>query len=445
LTEYRELVARWRELAPDVAIQIPPNLNPFWRELLPEVDDLGGISSEGDLINPTSPWSQIDHYREAAQACGRDLIERLPVYPKFIHPDWQSTNLWPKLKPISHVKPRPIWDLPTEELQQAAAALNTELNGHIVTYVVNRNANFTNICNIGCAFCGFQRRASDTEAYTRTAQEIIARLELSPDITEVCMQGGINPALPFAFYRDLLVTIKTWRPDLHIHAFSPMEIESLRVKTGWSCEKVLAELQAAGLGSIPGTAAEILVDDVRHRISSRKLGTQQWHHIIRTAHRLGLRSSATVMYGHVETWEHLRTHFEILRSIQEETGGFTEFVPLQFVPFENPLGHDIRPDPRSVEAKTARLYPLARLYFGSLIPHLQTSWVKLGLAQATETLSWGCDDFGGTLMEESITRASGGQHGESLTAVEIEAAVLATGKTPRQRTTLYQTVEHVLV
>jgi CofH subfamily radical SAM domain protein len=215
-----------------------------------------------------------------------------------------------------------------------------------------------------------------------------------------------------------------------------MELFFMHKKSGLSYEHVLQELFQAGLNSIPGTAAEILQDDVRRQIASRKLGTEAWIEIIRTAHRVGLRSTATVMYGHLETWDHLRVHFETLKRIQEETGGFTEFIPLQFVQHENPLGHRIRPDPQAVEKKSRRLYPLARLFFGKTLPHLQTSWVKRGVAGAVERLTV-CDDFGGTLYEESITRSSGGQHGEYLSPGQIETAIRSAGKQPRQRTTFY--------
>jgi FO synthase len=438
LEEYFELIAHWRKAAPDVAIQIPPNLNPFWKELLPYIDDLGGISNEGDEVNPDTPWERVERYRDAAEQCGRKLQERLPVYERFQTKDWLDKSL-----PISnftfHISHSDeLWDWPLEKLREEADALNQEINGDVVSYVVNRNANFTNVCNVGCAFCGFQRKRADADAYTRTPEEVVERVASTPHVSEVCMQGGIHPDLPFSYYLELVRALKAWKPSVHLHAFSPMEIHSLHEKTGWSYEKILSELRDAGLNTIPGTAAEILDDDVRARISSRKLNSGQWIEIIRTAHRVGLRSTATVMFGHVETWDHLRAHFETLRRIQDETGGFTELVPLMFIPHENPLGHDIRPDPVAVAQKAERLYPLARLYFGRLLPNLQTSWVKLGDRVAVESLHWGCNDFGGTLYEESITRSSGGQHGEARTPDQIEALIRSAGKIPRERTTLYQ-------
>jgi FO synthase len=443
LAEFLELIAHWRELAPDVAVQIPPNINPHWPDLLPYIHDLGGISADGDLINPENPWTHLSEYRQAAAAAGRELKERLPIYDRFRNQEWLAPTLHvhalPPRRLPSTRRPLSPWQLPLPELQAAATALNYRLHGNRVTYVINRNANFTNVCNVGCSFCGFQRKASDADAYTRTPAEIIARLDLSPEITEVCLQGGISPALGFDYYLALIRALRAWRPEIHLHAFSPMEIESLHVKTGFSYEKILSQLQEAGLNTLPGTAAEILLDDVRQAISSRKLGAAAWQEIIRTAHRLGLKSTSTIMYGHLETWDHIRRHCELLRAIQEDTGGFTEFIPLEFIPHENPLGHRIRPDLNEVHAKRERLYPAARLFFGALIPHLQTSWVKLGPSGAAALLDV-CDDFGGTLYEESITRASGGTHGQYLSVPEIHQAILSVDKEPVQRTTLYAAV-----
>jgi FO synthase len=448
--DYLELIARWREWAPQVPIQIPPNIHPFWRELLPFVDDLGGISPEGDVVNPRHPWAPVETYAAAAQECGRALSKRLPVYPRFLAAPEQwldpaVVSVVARHHPASLPAPVPrrfrptddLWSRPTDELRQAADALNRRLHGATVTYVVNRNANFTNICHVGCAFCGFQRRAADADAYIRSPEEVVTRLAESPEITEVCIQGGIHPGLGLDAYTELLKAIRRWKPDIHIHAFSPMEIESLRRKTGRDLEWVLGRLRDCGLDTIPGTAAEILDDEIRSRISSRKLGSSAWVEIIRTAHRMGIRSTATVMYGHVETWDHLRAHFELLLRIQEETGGFTELVPLQFVPYENPLGRHIRPDPEDVRIKTERLYPLARLFFGATLPNLQTSWVKLGPQMAVKSLGWGCNDFGGTLFEESITRASGGRFGSALSVSAIETLIREGGKIPRQRATIY--------
>jgi len=447
--DYLELIDHWRRIAPGVAVQVPPNLNPHWLVLLPYLDDLGGISVEPDVVNPVHPWEKARRYARAAVMCGRELRPRLPVYAAFSRPAWlegrareavlrlEEATYRFHIADAASTTGRDIWQWPLERLREAAAALNHRLHGDEVTYVVNRNANFTNICNVGCHFCGFQRKASDPDAYRRTPEEVVARLAATPHITEVCLQGGIDPALGFGDYTAVVRAIKRWKPDIHVHAFSPMEVHSLHLKTGWPYEEVLAGLMAAGVGSMPGTAAEILDDGVRRQISSLKLRAGQWLEIVRTAHRLGLRSTATVMYGHLESWEHLRAHCETLRQLQAETGGFTEFIPLQFVPHQNRLGRRIQPDPAEVEEKTRRLFPLARLHFGAMLPHLQASWVKLGAEGAADQLRWGCDDFGGTLYEESITRESGGCHGESLSPEAMEAAIRSVGKVPRRRRTVY--------
>jgi FO synthase len=335
---------------------------------------------------------------------------------------------------------------PLAEVRAEARALNERRHHGRVSYVVNRNANFTNICNVGCTFCGFQRAASAPDAYRRTPRSIVDRLLATPGITEVCLQGGIDPVWQLHDYTALLHAIKTALPAIHIHAFSPMELEHMSRQSGRSIEDVLLELREAGLGTIPGTAAEILVDSVRAQVSGNKLDSEAWIRTIRTAHRLGIRSTATVMYGHVETWDDIRTHFEILASIQQETGGFTELVPLAFIPYKNRLGRRLVPDgdfaafeARS-RARAERLYPLARIVFDPLIPHLQTSWVKLGPETAALSLDWGCNDFGGTLYEESITRESGGPHGECLEPATIAALIRSAGKTPVERDTLYRPV-----
>ncbi|MDX6766636.1 MAG: CofH family radical SAM protein [Candidatus Methylacidiphilales bacterium] len=340
------------------------------------------------------------------------------------------------------------WDLSLPELQAEAARLNNRRHGNRVTYVVNRNANFTNICTVGCSFCGFQRKASDADAYDRTAGEVIERLSLTPWVTEVCLQGGIHPGWRLEDYAALVRSIKEHFPGIHVHAFSPMEIEHMRRSSGRDLESVLGELIDSGLDTMPGTAAEILVDRVRGELSGNKLGAATWEQIVRTAHGMGLKSTATVMYGHIETWEDIREHFSILQRIQEDTGGFTELVPLAFIPYRNRLGSRMVPgrvesrdfagfEQRSME-RAQRLYPLARVYFDHLIPNLQTSWVKLGPARAVASLDWGCNDFGGTLYEESITRESGGAHGECLTPGEIRRLLLAAGWEPAERSTTYR-------
>lgn len=345
----------------------------------------------------------------------------------------------------------PLFRLSSPELLSAAQALNDSTFGDQVTYVINRNINFTNICNVGCTFCGFQRNRSAADAFTHSIDTILEKVEATPAITEVCIQGGINPDIPFSFYLEMIQALRQRWPDLHLHAFSPMELEFLHRQTGQPIKSILNRLLEAGLNTIPGTAAEILDDQVRAEVSGNKLSADRWETIIRTAHQMGIRSTATIMFGHIETWDHIENHFARLRSIQEDTGGFTEFIPLAFIPFQNRLGQRVLRghggDRKTFEAvlleKARRLYPLARLYFQKTIPRLQTSWVKLGPALAAESLAWGCNDFGGTLFEESITRESGGQHGECLPPEEIQRWIRRAGKVPHQRDTLYGLIRPV--
>lgn len=449
--EYLELIQFWRERCPNVALQIPPNLNSNWLQLLSQIDDLGGISPERDEVNPENRWKTLEVYRAQARLVDVRLQERLAVYPDYQNDEWLSR---PVLKAIQG-EPRSsgksklwqdaLWNLSTAELLEGARSYRLGQFGKQTTFVVNRNANFTNVCNVGCSFCGFARKRSDRDAYLHSPEAIVERLRKTPEVTEVCLQGGIHPDLSFEYYRDLLTVIKTNFPKIHIHAFSPMEIQSLHLKTGRDYQDIFKELKDAGLGSVPGTAAEILVDSIRRRISGNKLDAKTWEKIIRSAHESGLSSTATIMYGHIESWDDVKTHFEIIRRIQEDTGGFTEFVPLAFIPYRNALGRSIRKGSfdqweAMLRKKAERLYPLARLFFTDLIPHLQTSWVKLGVEGAVASLDWGCDDFGGTLYEESITRESGGPHGECLTPQQIYKVLEESGYKPIQRTTLYEEV-----
>jgi 7,8-didemethyl-8-hydroxy-5-deazariboflavin synthase CofH subunit len=340
--------------------------------------------------------------------------------------------------------------LSTKELHAEARRLNRDLHGDRVTYVVNRNINFTNVCSVGCTFCGFARSSREEVAYNYTPRQVVKRLARTSWVSEVCIQGGIPRGFGFENYLDIVRAVKGAFPDIHIHAFSPMEIHHMHRESGRSYRDILLELQNVGLGSIPGTAAEILVDRVRREVSGNKLTSSQWEEIVRTAHGIGLPSTATIMFGHVESWDDIFEHLDRIRNIQLDTGGFTEFVPLAFIPYRNRLGQrlareyrdpDFRRLERMTREKAERLYPICRLFFGQLIPNLQTSWVKLGLAQAIESLEWGCNDFGGTLYEESITRASGGPHGECLEPGIIEESLRRAGKTPARRTTLYHYAE----
>lgn len=313
--------------------------------------------------------------------------------------------------------------------------------GEEVTYVVNRNINFTNICFVNCQFCAFKRQRWEDDAYDHGMDAILAKVEeaISRGATEVCMQGGINPQMSAFHYRDVLVAIKTAFPQIHMHAFSPMEILYGSRRTNMSFEDYLTMLRDAGLGSLPGTAAEILDDEIREILSHKKVDVETWVDIITTAHRVGIPTTSTIMYGHVENLEHIAAHLGLLRKIQRETRGFTEFVPLRFI-YENTILYQrglVKPSEQG--APDMRMYATCRLFFRGDIDNLQTSWVKLGHELAALSLAAGVNDFGGTLMEESISREAGADAGEYTTAEEIEELVRGMGRTPRERTTLYGT------
>ena len=311
--------------------------------------------------------------------------------------------------------------------------------GPEVTYVVNRNINFTNVCFVGCQFCAFARHRKDADARTDSTEELLAKVQDAVDrgATEICMQGGINPEMDAFGYRDLLVAIKAKYPWIHIHAFSPMEIMYGTRRTGMSYRDYNLMLKDAGLDTIPGTAAEILDDDVREILSHKKVDVRTWVEIISTAHRAGVRTTSTIMYGHVEKPEHIVRHVELLRSIQKETGGFTEFVPLRFIHTYTVLYQKGLVDPPPKGIVDLRMYAFARLMLRGLINNLQTSWVKLGTELAQLTFSAGVNDFGGTLMEEQITKSAGGDAGEYIPVETIRALIEAAGRIPEERTTTY--------
>jgi FO synthase len=305
--------------------------------------------------------------------------------------------------------------------------------------VVNRNINFTNVCYVGCSFCGFARHRDEAEAYDRPMDEILAKARdaISRGATEVCIQGGIDPRKDHTHYHEILVTLKSAFPDLHIHAYSPEEIDFGHKKSGMALDEYLRWLMDAGLGTMPGTAAEILDDSVRQVLSPRKLMTDRWVEIIRTAHSVGLRSSSTIMYGHIERPTHVAAHLSLLRELQKETGGFTEFVPLGFIHEKNVLGNaGARPGPSAED--DLRLIAVARLFLRPWITNVQMSWVKMGPKLSQLALESGANDFGGTLMEESISRESGSDFGENLPPEDMRRLIRETGRTPVERSTSYQ-------
>jgi FO synthase len=326
-----------------------------------------------------------------------------------------------------------------DDLRQASV-------GDAVTFVVNRNINFTNVCYTGCRFCAFAQRRTDADAYGLSLDDVADRAqEAAHDgATEVCMQGGIDPELPGSIYFDLAAAVKARVPDMHVHAFSPMEIVNGAARTGLSLRDWLVRARESGLDTIPGTAAEILDDDVRWILTKGKLPTATWVEVVTTAHEVGLRSSSTMMYGHVDNPAHWVSHLRVLSRIQDETGGFTEFVPLPFVHHSAPiyLAGVARPGP-SMRDNLA-VHAMARIMLHGRIDNIQTSWVKLGVEGTRQMLRAGANDLGGTLMEETISRMAGSEHGSAKTVEELVEIGAAIDRPVRQRTTTYSPVEQAL-
>ncbi len=330
-----------------------------------------------------------------------------------------------------------------DAVARLADDLRRDVNGGKVTYVVNRNINFTNVCYTGCRFCAFAQRRTDADAYTLSLDQVGERAEEAWALgaTEVCMQGGIHPDLPGTAYFDIVREVKKRVPDMHVHAFSPMEVVNGASRTGMSIREWLSEAKAAGLGSIPGTAAEILDDDVRWLLTKGKLPAATWIEVVTTAHELGIRSSSTMMYGHVDNPAHWLGHFRTLARVQRQTGGFTEFVALPFIHTNAPiyLAGVARPGPTTRENRA--VHAAARILLHGLIDNIQCSWVKLGADGCRQLLTGGVNDLGGTLMEETISRMAGSQHGSAMTTGQLEEIVGGLpGRTAVQRDTLYGAV-----
>ncbi len=326
-----------------------------------------------------------------------------------------------------------------EDMRAAADELRAELAGETVTFVVNRNINVSNVCVVGCAFCGFGQGRRSPDAYEHSREEFAARVAdaLAFGATELCIQSGIHPDWGLEDYEGWLRYARELAPELHLHAYSPMEVAHMCDVSGLSPRAVFARLREAGLDSTPGTAAEVLHDGVRQRISPNKLPAGRWVEIIEASHAEGLRSTVTVMFGHIEEPAELAEHMRVVRALQERTGGFTEFVPLSFIPFHTLLGrtHGIEEISREENLKHTAVF---RLALGRSIRNLQASWVKMGLDAATEALRWGVNDLGGTLMEESISRLAGSYPGVRLDPPELIAAAHRAGRPAAERTTLYE-------
>jgi FO synthase len=480
LDDMKRLVAEARRLLPGVGIQVPPNLSDWWVELVRAgATDLGGLSANGDHISPEHPFPSPTQVRKRLRAEGLALTERLCVYADYIDPEWISHPVLDVIKrcywsfiprrgsgrraelsvadaaaPRAVLKARDGEALTPEELtalfaeqrpevieemRAAADELRAELAGETVTFVVNRNINVSNICVVGCAFCGFGQSRRSPDAYEHSEEEFVRRVNEAVEFgaTEICMQSGIHPDWGLEDYEKWLRLAHQVAPHVHLHAYSPMEVAHMCDVSGLGPRRVFERLRDAGLGSTPGTAAEVLHDGVRERISPNKLPVKRWVEIIEASHAEGIRSTVTVMFGHIEEpWE-LAEHMRVVRDLQERTGGFTEFVPLSFIPFHTLLGrtHGVEEITREENLKHTAAF---RLALGKTVPNLQASWVKMGLDAATESLRWGVNDLGGTLMEESISRMAGSYHGVRLEPSDFVTAAHRAGRPAAERTTLYE-------
>jgi FO synthase len=486
-------------LPTDVHVQAPPNLSPGVYEKLigAGIDDWGGVSPvTPDHVNPEAPWPEIEALAQRTAEMGKVLVPRLPVYPSYaFEPDrWCAPDIAKRVRraidaegwareddwaPGLTVLPRrraPLLtsadpavsdavakavsgarldegeivrlfdarDTDYEHVVTAADALRQSVSGETVRYVVNRNINYTNICYYRCKFCAFSKgkthEALRGTPYDLDIEEVVRRSREAWDrgATEVCLQGGIHPDYTGATYLGICRAIKQALPDMHVHAFSPLEVTQGAATLGLSLHDFLSQLKDAGLGTLPGTAAEILDDDVRKIICPDKVNTQQWLDVVGTAHRLGLRTTSTIMYGHVERPVSWARHLLVLRDLQVETGGITEFVPLPFVHMEAPmyLRGQARKGPTLREA--VLMHAVARLALHPLITNIQTSWVKMGPEGAALCLNAGANDLGGTLMNESISRAAGTQHGQEFPPEAMEELIRSIGRVPMQRDTLYR-------
>lgn len=481
---------------PSMNIQAPPNLSPgvYERLLKAGINDWGGISPVTvDHVNPEAPWPAIAELESRSAASGRTLVPRLAIYPSYI-PDldkWVAPKLrtgvlrnidsegfaredgWavglkvpaPRLaKGASDRKVEMILEkasaareLSIEEISRlfrarggdidavasAADALRRKAVGDTVSYVVTRNINYTNICYFKCGFCAFSKgKLSENlrgRPYDLDLGEVTRRAAEAWDrgATEVCLQGGIHPEYTGQRYLDVCRAVREGAPSIHIHAFSPLEVTQGARTLGISVENFLEQLKNAGLASLPGTAAEVLDDAVRARLCPDKLKTSEWLSIMEKAHRMGLRSTSTIMFGHLETPQDWARHLQHLLRLQDRTSGFTEFVPLPFVHMESPLYLKGRARKGPTFREAALMHAVARLVLNPLIPNIQTSWVKMGFDGAKIALRSGANDMGGTLMNESISRAAGTEHGQEAPPEMLEEIITSIGRVPLQRTTFY--------
>ena len=489
-----------------MSVQAPPNLRSG--ELGPliraGINDWGGVSPvTPDHVNPEAPWPQLADLELETAECGRQLVERLALNPAYARAParWIDATLVPTILHLTdsqglarqdawHAgtatalprsardwlpsRRRPVAASRTIASLLAAAVAGTELTesaiarlftvdgsdlravldaadrlraavvGDTVTYVVNRNINYTNICTYHCGFCAFSKGRSSRSlrgpGYDLDLEEIARRTAEAAEAgaTEVCLQGGIHPSYTGDTYLGIVAAVKAAMPGMHVHAFSPLEIRHGAQTLGLRLEDYLTRLRQAGLSTLPGTAAEILDDEIRAIICPDKLSTAEWLEVMRAAHAVGLKSTATIMFGHVEQPLHWARHLLRIRRLQAETGGFTEFVPLPFVHMEAPIWRKGRARSGPTLREAVLMHAVARLVLHPLIPNVQTSWVKMGPEAAALCLDAGANDLGGTLMNESITRAAGGVNGQMLDKAAIEDLALGIGRPAAQRTTLYE-------
>ena len=329
-----------------------------------------------------------------------------------------------------------------EALRRTADEIRQQISGDEISFVIVRNINFTNICYAGCRFCAFAKPRDDPEAQFMSLEEVAERADQAwqRSATEVCIQGGLHPNIDGFYYRDLLTAIKNRVPEMHIHAFSPFEIQYGSRRAGMTIRDFLRMLMDHGLGSMPGTAAEILDPEIRKRLTKDKLSADQWVNIVTTAHRLGLRTTSTIMYGHIDSPLHWVKHLTVIRDLQKQTGGFTEFVPLGFIHPNAPIYLDGEARPGPTTDETLQMHAVARLMLRGWIDNIQVSWVKLGPSVAQQVLNSGANDFGGTLMNESISRAAGAMHGQELPPDRMCKLIREIGRIPVQRNTLYKVI-----
>ena len=490
---------------PDMAVQAPPNLTPdvYGSLIRAGINDWGGVSPvTPDHVNPEAPWPHLARLARATEREDKVLTERLTVYPSYVRQldTWVAEPLRTAVLHASEAEgfaregdwspgdpdavlpedllgrldspdaPRPasrtralceraargggldeseITELFTARgddfvaVVRAADALRREVNGDEVTYVVNRNINYTNICYFKCRFCAFSKgKLSENlrgAPYDLDLGEITRRSTEAWErgATEVCMQGGIHPDYTGATYLEICRTVKAAAPDMHVHAFSPLEVWQGAATLGVPLETFLRKLRAAGLGTLPGTAAEVLDDEVRRDLCPDKLSTAQWLEVMETAHRVGFRTTATIMYGHIDRPRHWARHLLRVRELQARSGGFTEFVPLPFVHMEAPIYLQGQARRGPTFRESLLMHAVARLALHPLVPNVQASWVKLGPRGVRACLEAGVNDLGGTLMNESITRAAGAGFGQELPPARMEALIRDAGRIPRQRSTIY--------